>query len=159
MGENMAQRAKISHSFTDETFAMVFLAVATFGVYNLIWSARAVRYVNGLAKTRIIADWPIAVGASVAGIQGYLITIGVESDDIGFLLLMYDLSGFLNLIFVAMLITLAFMFRSALLKSFGTIGVRRKLNPVWTFLFGVIYINHVMQHVATNTSASEKTND
>ena len=106
----MAQRPPISKAFTDETFAMVALAVVTIGVYNLIWSARAIRYVNSLAKSKMVADWPIAVGAAVAGIQGYLITVGVESDDIGFLLLMYDLSGVLNLVFVGMLVTLAFMF-------------------------------------------------
>lgn len=153
----MTKKPAISKAFTDETFAMVALAVVTFGVYNLIWSARAIRYVNSLARSRVVGDWPIAVGAAVAGVQGYLITVGVESDDIGFLLLMYQLSGVLNFVFIAMLIIAAFMFRSALQKAFNNLGVQRKLNPVWTFFLGVIYINHVMRDVAQNTPPAGKT--
>ena len=146
----MASKPRLSKAFTDETFAMVAMAIVTFGVYNLVWAARAIRYVNGLARKKAVLDWPIVLGAIVAGVQGYLITVGVESDNIQFLILMYQFSNLLTFFYVGIFIGIAFQFRSALTAIFQSMGLRRAISPLWTALFGVIYINHVMRDVAVN---------
>ena len=151
----MPTKPRLSKAFTDETVAMVALAIVTLGVYNLIWSARAIRYVNSMARRKAVADWPLMVGAAAAGIQGYVLTVGIESNHLQTLVSAYQFSNFLDLVTFFILAFIAFQFRTALQHAFKNIGVRRKVSVIWTLLLGVIYINHVMRDVAENHRPTE----
>lgn len=146
----MSTQHRISPGFTDDSFKMLGLTVLTAGLYPLIWAARASQYLNSIARARVVPNWMIVTGATIFGLQGLLIVIGVESDRIQVLLLMYRISSLCDFAYMVIMVLLAFKLRQALHAVYARAGITGDTSALFTVLFGVLYINHAMRKAALN---------
>ncbi|QDH47181.1 DUF4234 domain-containing protein [Aeromonas phage LAh10] len=124
------------------TWLMVFLSVVSLGAYNLMWAYKLQSHVSEQSNERVLSGAFLYTTAALYGISTWMTGLG-DADE--FSRIMMVLGMVVSLMYCIAMIIFAFSARRAIL-NLGKAGGEGevKVNPILTFLFGVFYINYVL---------------
>ncbi|MGK16404.1 hypothetical protein D9F53_17530 [Escherichia coli] len=130
---------------------LVLLGAATYGVYPLMWLYKYQDTIMDETRQRFSSSAMIIWMAVCLGISAMLkMAFPVQIDEYGDVYgysrgaeTMYGIATLVSLVWIILTIIWAFRARAALQQyALTQFRFELKMNPVWTFLFHIFYINY-----------------
>ncbi|MDN0846240.1 DUF4234 domain-containing protein [Escherichia coli] len=143
--------SSLKEKLNTSTWHLVLLGVATYGVYPLMWLYKYQDTIMDETRQRFSSSAMIIWMAVCLGISAMLkMAFPVQIDEYGDVYgysrgaeTMYGIATLVSLVWIILTIIWAFRARAALQQyALTQFRFELKMNPVWTFLFHIFYINY-----------------
>ncbi|HAZ3610059.1 TPA: DUF4234 domain-containing protein [Escherichia coli] len=143
--------SSLKEKLNTSTWHLVLLGAATYGVYPLMWLYKYQDTIIDETRQRFSSSAMIIWMAVCLGISAMLkMAFPVQIDEYGDVYgysrgaeTMYGIATLVSLVWIILTIIWAFRARAALQQyALTQFRFELKMNPVWTFLFHIFYINY-----------------
>lgn len=134
-GNKMLDINELKDQINTKTMNLVLLAIATAGIYPIIWLFINYKAIDKITSTTTATDTYIIWIAVCTGLGGAFAGTGEEIMDV--------LSGILTIASSVLYIVWAFRAKKSLQEyALNTHKIDLRMNGFYTFLFNVYYINY-----------------
>lgn len=137
----MSSISELKEQINTKTSLLVFLSIASMGVYPIMWLYHNLRKFDSITKTKTVDDNYFTSMAICLGISYYMQTLVNQE----FFIFM---GFFLGFIVGVLYIVLAFKMKKNLENyCLNEYKIDLNMNGFYTFLFTILYINYIINEM------------
>lgn len=143
-----ADIAELKNKVNTKTMNFVLLSIATAGIYPILWVYKHYQSIDSITRANTCNDNYIIFIAVAAGMGGVLSSIPVPATMI--------IGNLLSIVVLILYAMWSFKVKKALEEYvLNEHKIDLRMNPVYTFLFNVFYVNYIINDLPEEAKKQE----